>query len=123
MFRAFLSQSSRGTVYKLGSGSSLFGMVSADADTIPRWLQPQSNLCTVPLEYGLKEPETCKAQVNKEISFKNLCITLVIIQFNFKMHCPYNIKKTLGILIHYADRWLRNNTTHYYSRSTSFIRY
>jgi hypothetical protein len=27
------------------------------------------------------KPETCKAEVNKEINKKNLCITLVIIQY------------------------------------------
>jgi hypothetical protein len=31
---------------------------------------------------ALKKPETCKAEANKEISKKNLCIMLVILQFH-----------------------------------------
>jgi hypothetical protein len=45
-------------MYKFGSVLSLLGMVSAfgpDADTIPRRLEPLSNLYTVLLEDGLKE--------------------------------------------------------------------
>jgi hypothetical protein len=30
---------------------------------------------------GLKKPETCKAEVNREINKKNLCFTLDVIQF------------------------------------------
>jgi hypothetical protein len=64
-FRLPSSPSSRGTVYKFGSGSSLLGMVSESgpvlfypgmgADTIHRRLKPLPNLYTVLLEDGLNE--------------------------------------------------------------------
>jgi hypothetical protein len=77
-----LAHLKRGTVYKLGSGSSILGMVLAsgpgwnwynssgqartlsllqqfqpglDADTIPGRPEPLPNLYTVPLEDGFKE--------------------------------------------------------------------
>jgi hypothetical protein len=49
---------------------------------------------------GLKKAQKYKAQANKEINKKNLCITLVIIQFHFKMHGPYNIKFSLPTVLH-----------------------
>jgi hypothetical protein len=61
------------------------------ADTIPRRLKPLPNFYTEPLEDGLKESPKHVKQY-KEINKKHLCVTLVIIQFHFKMHGPYNIK-------------------------------
>jgi hypothetical protein len=55
--------------------------------------------CTPASEDGLKESPKHVRQKRIDGYIKNLCITLVIIQFHFKMHGPYNIK--LGIVINY----------------------
>jgi hypothetical protein len=37
-----------------------------DADTIPRRIEPLPKLYNCLLKIGLKKPETCKAEINKE---------------------------------------------------------